>query len=383
MIIKKTSDKKVVWGFRYRYKVDGKWMKKEIYNKSWTKRQAEQEEIEFIKSLETPTGDTLLFSELYDMYFEFKNDKMKKRSFMEIKQTCDNHILPHFKDFLLNDIRPHEVETWQKTLLRASYIKDGKKKIYSNAMLEKIQFNFKSILSFAFDRELINRNPFRVTGLVTRQDEVIDNERRFITVTEFNRIVQAIELSSNKGFDDEQNKLAIAQDLVTFGILFWCGLRKGELMALDIKDYNFITKEIRVYKNWDYRNKMITSPKTSNSIRTVVVPDIVDEYIINLVSMYKRMPDYSIEHSLVSYDQRLAPTTLTRKKDKYCQIAGISGITVHDFRHSHVSLLINSGLQPFEIAKRLGHTVEMVNEVYGHLYPSKQREMVELMNSIN
>lgn len=383
MIIKKTSDKKVVWGFRYRYKVDGKWMKKEIYNKSWTKRQAEQEEIEFIKSLETPTGETLLFSELYDMYFEFKKDKIKKRSYNDTKQMCDNHILPLFKDYLVNDIRTHEIETFQKQLLKSSHVKKGEKVLYSSSMIDKIQISFNSILNFGFDRDLVYRNPFRVTGFVSRKAEVTEEERRYITVEEFNRIIRAIKVTEHHGLTKEQNALVVAQDSVIFSILFWCGLRKGELMALDIKDYNFITKELKVYKTWDYQNKLITTPKTDNSVRTVIVPDIVDQYIIELVAMYKRLPDYSIDCPLITFDKRMAPTTLTRKKDKYCKLAGIEGVTVHDFRHSHVSLLINSGLQPFEIAKRLGHTVEMVNEVYGHLYPSKQREMVEMMNSIN
>jgi integrase len=107
------------------------------------------------------------------------------------------------------------------------------------------------------------------------------------------------------------------------------------------------------------------------------------EHIIRLVSLYQKTYNYTSDVALISYHERIAPTTLTRKKDRYCKLAGLKGITLHTFRHSHVSMLINSGLQPFEIAKRLGHTVEMVNEVYGHLYPSKQKEMVAMMNSIN
>ncbi len=47
-----------------------------------------------------------------------------------------------------------------------------------------------------------------------------------------------------------------------------------------------------------------------------------------------------------------------------------------------MSLLVNNGLQPVEIAKRLYHTVEMVNEICGHLYPLKYNEMVKMMNLI-
>jgi integrase len=376
MIVKKIKDNKVVWAFRYRYKVDGVWKLKQAYNQKWTKRQAEEAEMKFIESLKVKTGDTLLFSELYDMYFAYKQDKLKVRAYRDIKTSCDRHILPYFSDKLLNDIKSHDIEKWQQTLLKATYIKNGIKQVYANRQLEKIQINMNAILKFAYDRELIDRNPFKSNGIVKRRVEPKSEEVRYITVEEFNRLTNAIELSN----DDE---LVKAQDLVIFSILFWCGLRKGELMALDVSDYNFIKKELRIYKNYDYVNKLITTPKTTNSNRTVIVPDVVDEHIIRLVALYQKTYNYNSDVALISYHERIAPTTLTRKKDRYCKLAGLKGVTLHDFRHSHVSLLINSGLQPFEIAKRLGHTVEMVNEVYGHLYPSKQKEMVAMMNSIN
>jgi len=371
MINKIVKDNKVIWGFRYSYKENGKWKVKSLRNSKWTKRQAELEEDKFKASLQKPSGDTMTFSDLYDMYFEFKKDKLKIRAYRDTKTSCDFHILPFFADKTLSDIKSHDIEKWQKDLLKATYEKNGIKHIYSNRQLEKVQINFKAILGFAYDRELIDRNPFKSIGMVKRREVPKEDEKRFITVAEFNRLIQAI--------NTEQDELTRLQDLVTFSILFWCGLRKGELMALEIKDYNIFTRELRINKNWDYVNKVVTTPKTSNSTRTVIVPNIVDEYIIRLLALYNRMVDNSIDKYLISYHEHIAATTLTRKKDRYCKLAGIR-MSLHDFRHSHVSMLINNGLQPFEIAKRLGHTVEMVNEVYGHLYPSKQKEMVELMN---
>lgn len=372
MIVKHIINNKVVWGYRYSYKQDGKWKVKSVRSSKWTKREAEQQEMKFIQSLEKINGDSLKFSELFEMYFDYKKDKLKLRAYRDTRTSSERHILPYFSDMILNDINTHAIEKWQQGLLKATYMKKGINQVYSNRQLEKIQINLNAILSFAFDRELINRNPFKSLGIMKRRVFTKEEEKRFITVDEFNRIIKAIEVSE----PDEVRKY---QDLVTFSILFWCGLRKGELMALDIKDYNFIKKELRISKSYDYVNKIITSPKTTNSIRTVIVPDVVDEYIIKLVSLYQKMIDYNTEYSLISYHERRGANSLTKRKDKYCRIAGLR-LTLHDFRHSHVSLLINSGLQPFEIAKRLGHTVEMVNEVYGHLYPSKQKEMVELMN---
>ena len=375
MIIKREDNKQVIWGYRYRYKINGVWYKKENYHKDWSKRQAQEEEIKFIESLKVKTGDTLMFSELYEMYLDYKQDKLKLRSFKHFKNICENHVLPYFKDYKISEIKTHDVEQWQKTLLKDTYTVDSKKRLYSNIAIHRFQMSFNALLSFAYDRDLIQRNPFKPLDFVKRKTEPKHDEKRFITVTEITRIIQAIELS-------EKDEIKKAQDLVTFSILFWCGLRKGEVMALDIKDYNILTRELNIYKSYDYSNQIITSTKTHNSIRVVVVPDVVDEYIVRLISLYRRMIDFSTDKSLISYHERIGASSLDRKKDKYCTLAGLN-IKLHDLRHSHVSLLINSGLQPFEIAKRLGHSVEMVNEVYGHLYPSKQKEMVDMLNSLN
>lgn len=62
--------------------------------------------------------------------------------------------------------------------------------------------------------------------------------------------------------------------------------------------------------------------------------------------------------------------------------ANIPIIRIHDLRHSHVSLLINMGFSPHLIAERIGDTVQMVNNTYGHLYPNKHSEVADRLNEI-
>lgn len=67
---------------------------------------------------------------------------------------------------------------------------------------------------------------------------------------------------------------------------------------------------------------------------------------------------------------------------RYCELSGNSRIRIHDIRHSHVSLLIDMGFTPHLIAERIGDTVEMVNKVYGHLYPNKHYEVADRLNQL-
>ena len=61
--------------------------------------------------------------------------------------------------------------------------------------------------------------------------------------------------------------------------------------------------------------------------------------------------------------------------------ADVKQIRIHDFRHSHVAYLINQGVQPLIIKERLGHRdIKMTLNTYGHLYPSQQKQVAEMLN---
>lgn len=74
---------------------------------------------------------------------------------------------------------------------------------------------------------------------------------------------------------------------------------------------------------------------------------------------------------------------LYKELKKKSEQAGLKKIRVHDFRHSHASLLIDMGINPLLISKRLGHErVETTLNTYSHLYPSRADELAEKLNKI-
>ena len=65
----------------------------------------------------------------------------------------------------------------------------------------------------------------------------------------------------------------------------------------------------------------------------------------------------------------------------HAEKAGIKRIRVHSLRHSHVAYLINQGVQPLIIKERLGHRdIKITLNTYGHLYPSQQKQVAEMLN---
>lgn len=62
--------------------------------------------------------------------------------------------------------------------------------------------------------------------------------------------------------------------------------------------------------------------------------------------------------------------------------SGVKPIRVHDIRHSHVAYLIYQGVDPLTIKERLGHKdIQMTLNTYGHLYPSQQKKVAEMLDT--
>ena len=56
---------------------------------------------------------------------------------------------------------------------------------------------------------------------------------------------------------------------------------------------------------------------------------------------------------------------------------------IHDLRHSHVALLINLQTQDILIKERLGHSkIATTYDIYGHLFPSRQHDLADLLSTI-
>ena len=155
-----------------------------------------------------------------------------------------------------------------------------------------------------------------------------------------------------------------------FEILYWCGLRVGELLALEPNDIDLGKCLIHVTKSYQRirRRDVITSPKTPKSKRDVVMPEfLADELADFLGSIPEERRACRIFCFTKSY--------LHHEMKRGCAACGLEPIRIHDLRHSHVSLLIEMGFSAIAIADRLGHETYEMTLRYAHLFPSKQSDM--------
>ena len=161
-----------------------------------------------------------------------------------------------------------------------------------------------------------------------------------------------------------------------FEMLYWCGIREGEMLALTPADFNFTKKTVRINKTYQriHGQDMITSPKTRKSVRTVEMPDFLCE----------EMQDYLKSLYKVQKNARIFPVTkdyLRHEMNRGAKEAGVKRIRVHDLRHSHISLLIDMGFSAVAIADRVGHESIDITFRYAHMFPSRQADMAKQLNN--
>ena len=156
-------------------------------------------------------------------------------------------------------------------------------------------------------------------------------------------------------------------------------MRVGEMLALTKEDINFETNEIHITKTY-YRNggkDIVTTPKTEQSVRRIDIPNFLKEEIKEYANRIYGLPE----------NERLFPVGQEAVQHMMKHViakAGLKQIRVHDLRHSHVAYLIHKGVEPLIIKERVGHKdIRITLNTYGHLYPSKQKTVANLLDEEN
>lgn len=260
----------------------------------------------------------------------------------------------------IKDIDGKIIDNWLKQLKKGSG--DGTK--YADTYLRTVYNNLSTLFNFAVERGYIEKNPVRGRARFSKKSI---NGIDFWTLDEYKKFRKAI--SENH------------QSYIAFEILYWCGIRIGELLALTPADFDFRApsdtqkSKLRINKSYQRLDgkDVITKPKTEKSIRTITMPqslaDEVKEYIDSIYDIKKDERIFKFTKHKANHDMK-----------KYSQIAGVKRIRVHDLRHSHVSYLIDRKYTALAIAERMGHEAVEITYMYAHLFPSVQDKMADEMD---
>ena len=302
------------------------------------------------------TGDlTMTFAEFYDVYKSDLEIKLRESTWIMKANVIETKILPYFRLKRMCEIKVADVIAWQKELM---CYRDENDQPYSPGYLKTIHNQLSAIFNHAVRYYDLPSNPAAKAGNMGREKH---REMLFWTKAEYLKFSEAM-------MDKPVSFFA-------FEMLYWCGIRLGELLALTFGDFDFENQTVRINKSYqriDGRD-VITDPKTKKSIRTVTMPDFIcDEMQRYFSGFYKPKKDDRIFLITKGY--------LHREMRRGCAETGVKKIRIHDLRHSHVSLLIDIGLPALAIADRVGHESIDITYRYAHLFPSKQTEIAQKLS---
>lgn len=170
------------------------------------------------------------------------------------------------------------------------------------------------------------------------------------------------------------------QSKVMFEILYYCGLRKGELRGLTWSDIDFVNKTLSVKKQITGRGGSVkefqfSTPKTKRSIRTLPLNKLLLNGLKLLKKGRSKEHEFNDNYFVIEDAFPVGSNTITSRK--------VPQIRIHDFRHSCASLLVNNGANITVVAKYLGHTkIEETLNTYIHLFNSALNEVVSIIDSL-
>lgn len=274
------------------------------------------------------------------------------------KNIIQQKILPYFENYKINEITTKDVRAWQNEMLA---YRNEENKPYSSSYLKTLHNQLSAIFNYAVRFYDLRSNPAARAGNMGSEER---KEMLFWTKEEYQKFSEVM-------MDKPISYYA-------FQMLYWTGIREGELLALTPADFDFEKGTVKISKTYQRikGEDMITSPKTKKSNRTVQMPDFL---------CTEMQEFFDMQYGLKRKDRifNITKSYLHHEMDRGSKAAGVKRIRIHDLRHSHISLLIDMGFSAVAIADRVGHESIEITYRYAHLFPSKQKEMAVKLDFMN
>lgn len=230
----------------------------------------------------------MLFEDYFELYKADVIGTIRLNTWMTKEHMIRTKILPFFSGMKMSEIKPVVVKKWHNVLLN---IENAEGESYKPTYLKSIHAQLSCMFNHAVKYYGLRQNPCKVTGRIGKQRS--DEEVEFWTKEEYLQFIEAVK-------DKDISFYA-------FEILYWTGIRLGELRALTKADFDFDKKTMRISKSAQRINgeEVITDPKTPKSKRTIMLPDF----------LVRELKDYFLKIEYFSEDEQIFPKCKTYFND--------------------------------------------------------------------
>lgn len=317
----------------------------------------------------TPSA-RMTVGELYSEYERFHAHEVRATSHDTAMRWLRHYVLPDLSNTRLEKLTQPVLAEWKNKVAATQLSTTSKKNCYGA---------FVAMLNYAVKMNYIQKNLLPIIGNFKDTDDFQKPPEKlhYYTPEQYLKFAAAAR--------DRAHTVQEWGYYVFFSIAFYIGARKGEINALKWSDIDGNILHIRRSIAQKLKGDDVeTPPKNKPSYRDMQIPNPLLEILTEHKERQRNADkNFSEDYRVCGGTCCLRDSTIDKKNRQFADAAGLPRIRIHDFRHTHASLLVNEGINIQEIARRLGHAdVQMTWNTYAHLYPREEERCMSILNKI-
>ena len=320
-----------------------------------------------------PKEDRYTFNQVFEIWKNNYELTVKESTFVKVMSQYEFHILPIFGSKFIDDISVIDIQ---------NYAND---KVNNFVNYRNLITNISRIFDYAVNIGLIDANPTKRISIPKRKISVGDNKKQ--------NYYTKIEL---KQFLDLSRKQQPYYIYAFFQLLAYSGCRKGEILGLQWRSVSFKDNHINIMQTLasGKDNRLyLEQPKTKNSKRIVSLDKQTMEVLKHWKKEQRKMM-FQLGYNTMN-DEQLVFSNI---ENSFLQVSkprkwmlqtihknNLKEISIHGFRHTHATLLLEAGVSPKVISERLGHSsIQITLDLYSHVTEEMEREVPDIFaNAVN
>ncbi|XRJ97013.1 tyrosine-type recombinase/integrase [Latilactobacillus sakei] len=332
--------------------------------------------------------NNMTFKQVFESWFKGYKSNVKPTTIETVTSKFTNTVLPYLAYYKLKNITPGICQSMLQTLI------DEKQKDRAGLTTDKYRFSYRTVkeirmytnnvFKYAIKMGYVSKNPMEYVDVPKRKESFLYEYNAGSSITKrkyWNKdeVKQFLEIAK-----DEFN----LQDYAMFRLILFTGMRKGELHGLLRKDFNIQNNEITINKTLSSIDSkyVLQTPKTASSNRIINIDPVTAKIVIKhldninkeLLALGKRnliSPNLPIFTNADGNFITLSHLNNIMDYNFYKHHPDFYKITIHQMRHTHASLMFESGASLKDVQAKLGHSdIQTTMNIYTHVTDTKAKK---------
>ena len=312
-------------------------------------------------------GMELTFGEYLAKWLLTITPNIRSSTLRQYTQVVRQYITPNLGKIKLVELKPYLIQQlYDKLIARGK----GRRTV------QVVHAVIHRSLNQAVKLGILDLNPDDSTSPPKTQEKEI-------RVLDQDQVHALLSVAKSKGF----------HHFALYYVALVTGMRQGELLGLKWNDFDPERKTIKVTRQVQRVQGggfEFSPPKTKKGFRTIKLGgeavNVLRRHYIAQLDYSSREGDKWQDHTLIFpsvVGTPINPPNLVKAFRALLEKAGLPRVRFHSLRHTAASLMLNNGVDVLVVSRRLGHSKPSITlDVYGHLIPSSQQKVADLMDNL-